>query len=126
MFNKKIIRIVAIVMAALMLLGVFGAAITAFATDGIVNNASIPVTGQRSTVIPIVLGIIALISVIICVVKSKKTDKGSSESTDDDYIKEEQVEKDLTLFTSKKEDTSRTVFIGFCNQLSVLYNFSLV
>ena len=105
MFNKKVIRIVAIVMAALMLLGVFGAAITAFATDGIVNTVSIPVTGQRSTVIPIVLGIIALISVIICIVKSKKTDKGSVESTDDDYIKEEQVEKDLTFFTSKKEDT---------------------
>ncbi len=105
MFSKKVIRIVAIVMAALMLLGVFGAAISAFATDGIVNTVSIPVTGQRSALIPIVIGIVALISAIICIVKSKKNEKELYESSEDDYIKEEQVEKGLTFFTSKKEDT---------------------
>ena len=40
MFSKKVIRVVAIVMAVLMLLGVFGVALTAFATDGII--VSIP------------------------------------------------------------------------------------
>lgn len=105
MFNKKIIRVVAIVMAALMFLGVFGAAISAFAAESVVNTASIPVTGQRSTWVPIVIGIVALIAAIICIVKSKKNEKELYRSSDDDYIKEEQVEKGLTFFTSKKEDT---------------------
>lgn len=105
MFSKKVIRVVAIVMAALMLLGVFGAAISAFATDGVVNTMSIPVTGQRSATVPVIIGIIALIAAIICIVISKKSKKVSDDNSDSDYILEEQVEKGLTLFTSKKEDT---------------------
>ena len=66
---------------------------------------SIPVTGQRSTLIPVIIGIVALISAIICIVKSKKNEKKLYDNSDADYIREEQVEKDLTFFTSKKEDT---------------------
>ena len=102
MFSKKVIRIVAIVMAVLMLLGVFGVALTAFATDGIV--VSVPKTGQRSSFIPFTVGIVALISAIICAVMSKKNKKKPDENVSSDYIKEEQVEQGLKFFTSKKED----------------------
>jgi DNA integrity scanning protein DisA with diadenylate cyclase activity len=51
------------------------------------------------------IGIIALIAAIICIVISKKSKKVSDDNSDSDYILEEQVEKGLTFFTSKKEDT---------------------
>ena len=103
MFSKKVIRIVAIVMAVLMLLGVFGVALTAFATEGIVR--SLPETGQPSSFIPFLIGIVALIAAIICAVMSKKNKKSSDENVSSDYIEEEQVENGLKFFTSKKEDT---------------------
>ena len=102
MFNKKVIRVVAIVMAVLMLLGVFGAAISAFATDGLV--VSLPETGQSSSFIPFTVGVAALIAAVICVVMSKKSKKTSDENISSDYIEEEQVENGLKFFTSKKED----------------------
>ncbi len=105
MFSKRIIRIIAIVMAALMFLGVFGAAISAFATDGISSNTSIPKTGQPSSYVPMIVGGIALIAAIVCVILSKKSKKSEDEGIDSDYIKEEEVEKGLNFFTSRKEDT---------------------
>lgn len=102
MFSKKVIRVVAIVMAVLMLLGVFGVALTAFATDGII--VSIPKTGQPSSTVPFVIGIVALAAAIICVVMSKKSKNKSDENVSSDYIEEEQVENGLKFFTSKKED----------------------
>lgn len=112
MFNKKVVRIIAIIMAALMLLGVFGIAITTFAAGGDYPLNYIPATGQDENVslIPIVIAIISLVaiaaclvSVIIGVVFSKK--KKDNSSPEDDYIKVEQVEESLNFFTSKKEDT---------------------
>ncbi len=102
MFSKKVIRVVAIVMAVLMLLGVFGAALTAFATDGVVT--SLPETGQPSSVVPFTIGIVALVAAIICAVMSKKNKKSSDENVSADYIEEEQVENGLKFFTSKKDD----------------------
>ncbi len=104
MFNKKVIRIVAIVMAALMLLGVFGAAISAFALENTIHVYENPATGQPSSVVPIVIGIVAFIAAIICVVLSKKSSKITDDNVDSDYIEEENVEKNLKFFTSKKAD----------------------
>lgn len=105
MFNKKIIRVIAIVMAALMLLGVFGAAISAFALENAQPVYANPATGQPSSVIPIVIGIIAFVAAVICVVLSKKNSQNTDENVNSDYIEEENVEKNLKFFTSKKADT---------------------
>lgn len=105
MFNKKVIRVIAIVMASLMLLGVFGAAISAFAADEIFSVNTIPATGQPSSKVPFIIGGIALVAAIICVILSKKSKKISDENVDDDFIKEEEVENGLNFFTSKKEDS---------------------
>ncbi len=106
MFNKKFIRIVAIVLAALMLLGVFGAAISAFAAGDMGVSSHIPAMGQPSSKVPIIVGCLALIAAIVCIVISKKSKKASSDDNPDkDYITENDVEKGLNFFTSKKEDT---------------------
>ena len=105
MFNKKVIRVIAVVMAALMLLGVFGAAISAFALENPVSVSHNPATGQPSSIVPIVVGVIAFLAAIICIVLSKKSKKSSGESVESDYITEENVEQNLNFFTSKKADT---------------------
>lgn len=87
-----------------MFLGVFGAAITAFAADGL-GTVSIPKTGQPSSAVPFVIGGVALVAAIVCVVMSKKSKKSPDENVSSDYINEEQVEQGLGLFTSKKEDS---------------------
>lgn len=104
MFNKKVIRVVAIVMAALMLLGVFGAAISAFALENSIPVYENPVTGQPSSVVPIVIGIVAFFAAIICVALSKKSRNNTDDNVDSDYIDEENVENNLKFFTSKKDD----------------------
>ncbi len=104
MFNKKVIQIVAIVMAVLMLLGIFGAIIPAFAAEYVSSYDEIPFTGQPSSVIPFIIGGIALVAAVICVILSKKEKKSSSENIDADYIKEDDVERGLNFFQSKKED----------------------
>ncbi len=105
MFNKKVIRVVAIVMAALVLLGGFGAAISAFAAgNGYVSNV-VPATGQRSSLVPFIVGGIALLAAIICVVLSRKSKNAHGDNVNADYIKEDEVENGLNFFTSKKEDT---------------------
>ena len=105
MFNKKIIRVVAIVMAALMFLGVFGVAITAFALENSISVYENPATGQPSSVVPVVIGGVAFIAAIICVALSKKSKKNTDDNIDSDYINEENVENNLKFFTSKKADT---------------------
>lgn len=105
MFNKKVIRVVAVVMAALMLLGVFGAAISAFALENTQSVIYNPETGQQSSLIPIIVGIVALVAAIVCVALSKKSKKEVADNPDSDYIEEEKVEKNLEFFTSKKNDT---------------------
>lgn len=102
MFNKKVIRIVALVMAALVLLGGFGAAISAFAAD--VGYVA-PSTGQRSSLVPLIVGGIALAAAITCVILSAKSKKNHGDNVNADYIKEDEVENGLNFFTSKKEDT---------------------
>lgn len=105
MFNKRVIRIVAIVMAALMLLGVFGAAISAFAATDIQVSYSNPATGQRNPIVPVIIGIIAFLAAVVCLIISKKGKKNTSDDAESDYIEEENVEKNLNFFTSKKPDT---------------------
>lgn len=105
MFNKKVIRVVAIVMAALMLLGVFGAAISAFALENSISVYENPATGQPSSVVPIVIGVVAFLVAIICVALSKKSRNNTDDNVDSDYIDEENVENNLKFFTSKKADT---------------------
>ncbi len=105
MFNKKVIRVVAVIMAALMLLGVFGAAISAFALENMPSVPHNPATGQPSSFVPIVIGVVAFIAAIICVILSKKGKRNVIENPDSDYIEEENVEKNLKFFTSKKNDT---------------------
>lgn len=105
MFNKKLIRVVAIVMAALMLLGVFGAAISAFALENTQSIPNNPATGQPSSMVPVIVGLVAFVAAIICVVISKKGKKHIDENPDSDYIEEEKVENSLKFFTSKMNDT---------------------
>ncbi len=105
MFSKTVIRVVAVIMAVLMLLGVFGAVISAFAVGDVIEKTAIPQTGQPSSYVPMIVGGIALIAAIICVILSKKTKKNADEGIDTDYINEEDVEKGLNFFTSRKEDT---------------------
>lgn len=104
MFNKKVIRVVAIVMAALMLLGVFGAAISAFALESTITVYENPATGQPSSFVPIIIGVVAFIAAIVCVVLSKKSGKNTEDNVESDYIEEESVEENLKFFTSKKAD----------------------
>ncbi len=106
MLNKKIIRIIAIVMAALMALGVLGGAISAFAADADALSQPIPATGQNSAMLPIIIAVISFLAVILCVVMSpkKKKKKKNQENIENDYIKEEDVESGLNFFTSKKQD----------------------
>ena len=103
MLNKKVIRIIAIVMAVLMLLGVFGVAITAFAADeNVMLTSAIPATGQKSSKVPIIVAVISLLVAIICVILTPK--KKAKEDVESDYIKEEEVESGLNFFTSRKQD----------------------
>lgn len=106
MLNKKVIRIIAIVMAALMVLGVLGGAISAFALDTEAVSQTIPATGQSSAVIPIIIAVVSFLGVILCVVMSpkKKKKKKPQENIEDDYIDEADVETGLNFFTSKKQD----------------------
>ncbi len=105
MFNKKVIRVVAIVLAALMFLGVFGAAISAFALENTQAVYPNPATGQPTSLVPIIIGVLALAAAIVCVILSKKSRKNTDENIDSDYIEEENVENNLKFFTSKKADT---------------------
>lgn len=105
MFNKKVIRVVALVMAALVLLGGFGAAISAFAAGGGYVSTVAPSTGQRSSLVPLIVGGIALAAAITCVILSAKSKKAHGDNVNADYIKEDEVENGLNFFTSKKEDT---------------------
>ncbi len=104
MLNKNVIRIIAIVMAALMVIGVFGAAISAFAVSPDVVISENPATGQPVSWTPIIVGAVALIVAIICVVLSKKKNNVTEENIEKDYINEEEVESGLNFFTSKKDD----------------------
>ena len=72
-----IVRIVAIVLCALMVLGIVGGAISIFAADGCCPAQ----TGSSSQAIPIVLGVLAALLVVACVVipKLKKTPVPSPE-----------------------------------------------
>lgn len=105
MLNKKVIRIIAIVMAALMVLGVLGGAISTFAIDSDYVAQSIPKTGQTSMKLPIIIAVISLLAVILCIVMSpKKKTKKPQENVENDYINEDDVESGLNFFTSKKQD----------------------
>lgn len=104
MLNKNIIRIIAIVMAVLMLLGVFGATISAFAIGDEALSSPNPATGQPVSWVPIIVGSVALIVAIICVVLSKKSKNAPEENIEKDYIKEDEIETGLNFFTSKKDD----------------------
>ena len=53
-------------------------------------------------------------------------DEGKLETAKNELSKCNVEVKILSLDLSKSEDISRTVFTGFCNQLSVWYNFSSV
>lgn len=87
-----------------MVLGVFGAAISAFAIgDDVAVNAN-PATGQPISWTPIIIGIVALLVAIICVALSKKNNNVPEENIDKDYINEDEVETGLNFFTSKKDD----------------------
>lgn len=91
-------------MAALMVIGVFGAAISAFAVSPDVVISENPATGQPVSWTPIIVGAVALIVAIICVVLSKKKNNVTEENIEKDYINEEEVESGLNFFTSKKDD----------------------
>lgn len=105
MLNKNVIRIIAIVMAALMVIGVFGAAISAFAIDGESAVTANPATGEPISWPPIIIGGVALIVAVICLALSKKTKKSDvEEDVDKDYINEEEVESGLNFFTSKVDN----------------------
>ena len=72
MMSKKMIRIIAIVMAALMVIAVFAVALDSFAADYVV-----PATGDNDGVIiaSVVAGL-ALLGVVFCVVVPKLKKKG--------------------------------------------------
>ena len=92
-------------MAALMLLGVLGGAISAFAADSEVFAQPIPATGQKSATIPIIIAVISFLGIMLCVIMSpKKKKKKPQENIEDDYIKEDDIESGLNFFTSKKQD----------------------
>lgn len=104
MFSKKVIRVVAIVMAVLMLLGIFGAAISAFAAESVIKTETvIPATGRNLPIPPMIIGGIALLVAIICVILSKKN-KNSADSSETDFIDEDEIEKSLMFFKSRKDD----------------------
>lgn len=75
MMSKKMIRIIAIVMAALMIIAVFAVALDSFAAD-----YAVPVTGDNDgVIIASVAAGIALLAVIFCVVVPKLRKKGEEE-----------------------------------------------
>lgn len=87
-----------------MVLGVFGAAISAFAIDDNTLMSANPATGQPISWTPIIVGVIALVVAIICVVLSKKNNKPVDENVEKDYINEDDVESGLHFFTSRKDE----------------------
>ncbi len=91
-------------MAALMVLGVFGAAISAFAISEDVVTSNIPSTGQKDTTLPIIIAVVSLLVAIICVIMAPKKKKKTVENVEDDYIEVDAVERGLNFFTSRKED----------------------
>lgn len=80
--KKNTIRIVAIVLAALMLIGVFaGAIINSFAIDG--ASAVIPSSGERSKIIPVIVAISAVIVVGVCLAAPKIKNRFSKAAGDE-------------------------------------------
>ena len=68
--KSLIVRIIAIVMCALLLLGVISAAISAFGYD---VNSTLPATGSSSKTVWIaVIGLVAVVIAAACVIISKK------------------------------------------------------
>lgn len=63
--RSLIVRIVAIVLCALMVLGIVAGAISAFASE------AAPATGSTSQKIPIIIGILAVLLVTACIVMPK-------------------------------------------------------
>ena len=106
MLNKKVIRIIAIAMAALMVLGVLGGAIQAFALEADSLSQPLPETGQNPATIPIIIAVVSFLGVILCIVMSpkKKKKKKPQETIENDYIRESDIETGLNFFTSKKQD----------------------
>ncbi len=63
------IRITAIILCAIMVLGVFSAAIYAFAAD--VSTAPIPTTGSPDNTWLILIAVVAILVIVACVVIPK-------------------------------------------------------
>ena len=75
MMSKKVIRIIAIVLAALMIIAVFAVALDAFAVEGV-----LPVTGDNDGVIIAgCIAAVALIASVCCIVLPKLKKKDGKE-----------------------------------------------
>lgn len=77
--RSMIVRIVAIVMCVLMVLGIVAGAITAFAAE---PSAALPSTGSSSQKVPIILGVCGAVLVIACIVLPRLVKKPQSKSED--------------------------------------------
>lgn len=66
--NKRnlFVRITAIILCAIMVLGVFSAALSALAYD--VDAVPSPVTGSPDNTLPILIAVIAILAVVACIV----------------------------------------------------------
>lgn len=81
--SKNAIRIVAIVLAALMFIGVFaGAIINSFAVDS--AAAVLPTTGERSKIVPVIIVVAAILIAGACFAVPKFLKKNGAETGKED------------------------------------------
>lgn len=78
--RSMIVRVVAIVLCALMVLGIVAGAITAFAAE---PSAVLPATGSTSQKVPVILGICGAVLVVACIVLPRLVKKPKAKSEDD-------------------------------------------
>ncbi len=104
MLNKTFVRVIAVFLAVLMLLGVLSILFNVFAADiSYSPQVSLP-TGEKHSPVPIIILVGSLIALICCVTLSKRKKNNNSPEDAENFIDENKVEKNIQFFTSKKKD----------------------